>query len=313
MRVFVTGGAGFVGSNLIEFLINKGVKVGYCDNSFSSNEFSKIENANLVCGDISEVTESLLSEYDALVHLAAVKKHNALTDKDESALYTTNFINTARLFEVAGNANIKNIIFSSSLYANGNLYKLNVDEGDMPCPLTLYGQSKLFGELALREAAEKFGFNATAFRLYFIYGPKQYSGKGYPSVFLRSFERLKNGAPPVIVNDGLQRLDYLYVDDLCKLIYKSLFSPMPNFNLINACSSRAYSINHIVDKICDEWNSRFGSSYSPIYDGKDFTLKTYRSGSNKIANSSWGWVPNITLENGISNMLDWYLNGIKSD
>lgn len=308
MRVFITGGGGFIGSNLIEFLTDRKCEVGYCDNSFSSQSKTSARGAIKECNDISEIDNQILSKYDTLIHLAAVKKHNALTDSDERMLYDTNIINTVRLFQVAGSAGIKNIIFSSSLYANGNLKKILAKESDTAEPLTLYGQSKLFGEFALNEVSKKYNLNALALRLYFIYGPKQYSGKGYPSVFLRSFERLKSGQSPVIVNDGLQRLDYMFVSDLCNLIYCAIKTPISGFNIINASSSNAYSIKTIVEMICADWNSRFGTRHAPTYSGNDFTAGTYRSGDNSKARSLWDWVPAVELDGGISNMLDWYLN-----
>lgn len=308
MRVFITGGSGFVGSNLIEYLIDKNCEVGYCDNSFSSQDGSSLSGATKECNDISEVNNKILSKYDTLIHLAAVKKHNALTEADERLLYDTNIINTVKLFETAGAAGINNIIFSSSLYANGNLKKLLAKECDNVEPLTLYGQSKLFGEFSLNEVSKKYNLNATAFRLYFIYGPKQYTGKGYPSVFLRTFERLRLGQSPVIVNDGLQRLDYMYVSDLCNLIYAAIQNPATGFNIFNASSSNAYSIKSVVEMISAAWNSKFGTKHMPVYSGNDFTANTYRSGDNSKARSSWPWTPSVNLETGISQMLDWYLD-----
>ena len=240
------------------------------------------------------------------MYLAAVKKHNALINEDLELLYKTNINSTVRLFQIAAKADIKNIIFSSSLYANGNMKKFLVTEDEVPSPLTLYGQSKLLGEYALKEVANDYGINATALRLYFIYGPRQYSGKGYPSVFLRTFERLKQGHPAIIVNDGLQRLDYLYVDDLCRLIHKVIQSPIGGFNIVNAASGNAYSIESVIRTISRLWSARYGHVCDPIYEGTDFTYRTFRSGSYDLAKSAYQWSPSIDLELGISRMLDWY-------
>ena len=231
-----------------------------------------------------------------------------LIEEDLELLHKTNITSTVRLFKIAAKAGIKNIIFSSSLYANGNMRKLLVTEGEIPSPRTLYGQSKLLGEHALYEVADEFGINATALRLYFIYGPRQYTGKGYPSVFLRTFERLKHGCPPIIVNDGLQRLDYLYVDDLCRLIHNVIQSPIGGFNIVNAASGNAYSIESVIRTISRLWSARHGHVPDPIYEGADFTYRTFRSGSYDFAKSAYQWSPTIDLELGISRMLDWYIS-----
>jgi nucleoside-diphosphate-sugar epimerase len=306
MKVFVTGGAGFIGSNLISYLSKNAISVGYCDNSFSSIDNFFPNNAPKEASNISELTVDTLKKYDVLIHLAAVKKHNALIEEDLELLLKTNISSTVRLFKIAAKAGIKNIIFSSSLYANGNMKKFLVTEDETPYPLTLYGQSKLLAEHALNEVANEYGINATALRLYFIYGPRQYTGKGYPSVFLRTFERLKQGQPAIIVNDGLQRLDYLYVDDLCRLIHKVIQSPMGGFNIVNAASGNAYTIKSVISTISRLWSAKYGNVCDPIYEGQDFTYRTFRSGSYDIAKSAYQWTPSIDLELGISRMLDWY-------
>jgi nucleoside-diphosphate-sugar epimerase len=189
--------------------------------------------------------------------------------------------------------------------------KLLVEEHEIPRPLSLYGQSKLFGEHALAEVANRSGINAIAFRFYFIYGPKQFTGKGYPSVFLRSFERLHEGKNPIIVNDGLQRLDYLYVGDLVELLALALQNPLPGFNVINASSSQAYTIKSIIGLICDRWNLKHHTTFNPVYSGEDFTRDTFRSGCNDAAKSAWNWLPKTSIENGVERMLDWFITSKK--
>jgi UDP-glucose 4-epimerase len=309
MNILITGGLGFIGKNLIQYLLNYNyIKVDYCDNEFSSNNLNEILNirSQKVCNDISEINLEILNKYDALIHLAAVKKHNALNLESEAFLIQTNLVNTYRLFKLATESRIKKIIFASSLYAHGDMHNLLASENDMPKPLSLYGNSKLFGENCLRELSSQ-NLCCIALRLHFIYGPGQYSGKGYPSVFLKSFDRLNKGLNPIIINDGKQKLDYLYINDLCELIHISLEKDLKNyFEIINASSGSSHSIEYVINEITTQWNRKFHKSFQPIYEGFDFTANTFRGGLNQKALELLQWKPKTSMQDGIARFIEWY-------
>lgn len=307
LNIFITGGSGFIGRNLIIYLLeNSNHKIFYCDNEKYSVPFEKsiANKITKVCNDISEINSEILSGIDVLIHLAAVKKHN-VEDDDFTELVRTNCIETNKLFRLSCKSNVSKIIFSSSLYAHGNLFQFSAKESDYPSPNTLYGNSKLFGEGILRELSIQ--YKSTSFitlRLYFIYGPHQFYGKGYPSVFLNTFNRLNNNNAAIVRNDGKQKLDYLYIDDLCALIFSAIFiKPVNNFEIVNASSGNSYQIIDIINKIIEIYNPR---NKDLIYDGKDFTFGTYRSGSFLKAKSIFNWEPKIGIDQGIKNFIDWY-------
>ena len=308
MNIFITGAEGFVGRNLIQYLIdNTSYNIFTCDNGNFSIAMSsdKSNRAVKVCHDISDIKLSDLSKIDVLIHLAAVKKHNSSREK-ENELLRTNFIETRRLFNLIADSNIKQVIFSSSLYATGNFHKLHFAESDLPIPSTLYGASKFFGECCMRELESIKRISLTAFRLYFIYGPHQHYGKGYPSVFISTLNALNNNKNPII-NDGKQKLDYLFVDDLSELILKSIENPIDGFSIFNASSSHAYEVEYIVNRLTYLWNQRHGTNFIPIYQGEDFTKGTYRSGSNELVSKTFDWSPKISIDQGLEAVFDWYI------
>lgn len=309
MNIFITGAEGFVGRNLVNYLLNNSTfNIYYCDNGKFSIPFHSESNRLIkACEDISDIKLDTLSDIDIFIHLAAVKKHNSALD-DEYDLFKTNFIETRRVFNLAIKSNIKQIIFASSLYASGNLQKLNFSEHDMPIPSTLYGSSKFFGEACLRELSAVKDISLIAFRLYFIYGPHQYYGKGYPSVFVSTMNDLKKNQNPIVLNDGKQKLDYLYVEDLSSLIFKAILNPIKGFSLFNASSSNAYEIEYIVSALTRLWNKRFNTSFCPVFKGEDFTKGTFRSGSNLLAKQFFDWNPTTSIDEGLELFFNWYIS-----
>ena len=311
MNILITGGSGFVGRNLINHLSSRrDINISYCDNEGFSHAINSTgaNKARKITEEISELRLHHLHSIDVLIHLAAIKKHNLSTDEDLTPLYNTNFYETNRVLQLAASAGVRQLVFSSSLYAHGSMKMLKAQESDYPKPQTLYGSSKLFGENVLNEIAQHFPIDCTALRLYFIYGPWQYSGKGYPSVFIKSMERMSSGLNPIIVNDGSQVLDYLHVEDLCKLIEKVIDKPSIGFKIANACSGEGVSIKFVVDSLAKLWNERYGTSFSAEYCGRDFTDGSYRSGARELAYKYWGWVPSKPYQTGLQELIEWYAN-----
>jgi UDP-glucose 4-epimerase len=311
MNILITGGSGFIGRNLIKFLSkDKDLIFKYCDNEKFSTDHSydAVKSIKKISNDISELTVKDFEGIDVLIHLAAVKKHNSISALDDLELIRTNITETYRIFNLAKKCNVRQIIFASSLYAHGDMHKLLAKESDIPCPITLYGSTKLFGENILREIALNQNIDCTVVRFYFIYGRNQFTGKGYPSIFIKNMERMCFGFNPIIINDGSQKLDYLHVDDLCNLIKKIIFRTQDGFKIVNACSGVALPIKDIVYQLTEEWNNKFGKNYVVEYSGKDFTEGTYRSGSRELASLMWNWEPSISINEGISDLINWYVN-----
>lgn len=304
-KLLITGSSGFIGFNLSKYLAGYG---GYQMHGVDSCIFGGNQNtflSSFIPNDFSDISNSLLKKIDTLVHLAAIKKHNSDINL---GIIDVNAVSTYKLFENAAKSGVRKIIFASSLYAHGNMYSSNTSEYDKCSPDTMYGVTKLFGEQSLSVIAKEFDIKCIVARLYFVYGPFQYSGFGYPSVFLRSFDRLSNNLPPVIINDGNQKLDYIYISDVVDFFHSAIDTDIEsNFKVVNICSSNLYSINEVVSTVCNKWNSKHKSIFNPIYNGHDFTKDSYRSGNNNLANESFAWRPKISLDKGVDLMMDWYL------
>lgn len=273
-RVLVTGGAGFIGSALSNKLSDSS-DVTAVDNLKSgdwSRCKSEVQKVNLDLSKLSLIELcTLLADYDDLYHLAAVKLHNEENSFED--ILDNNVVSTSRLFEAAGLAGIKNVFFSSSLYAYGSMGPDIMNETDIPIPKTYYGASKLFGEIALEIAADKYGFRDVCARFFFIYGPKQFSDGGYKSVIVRNFENALAGQPLTIFGDGDQSLDYVYIDDCISIIEKLMKSDFSG--VVNLASGVPVKIRQLVSMI-----QEITSVQEVIHCKPDFTQGSVRFGSN---------------------------------
>jgi UDP-glucose 4-epimerase len=294
-KVVITGGAGFIGAALANHLATSTKDNIFCLDNLSTGNWDRISTAvTRVDVSIESMPQGslieLLKSTDTLFHLSAVKLHNEKNSFDDVILH--NVVGTQKLFEAAGQAGVKKVVFTSSLYAYGMLEMQTFTEDLMPSPNTVYGASKLFGEGLLSVAAQKYGFEFSIARLFFIYGENQYAQGGYKSVIINNFERLKSGEPAVINGDGRQILDYLHVSD-CVAALVALSEKTTN-DVFNVSSATPLSIEELTRQMLKITNKSEASYADP-----DWTQGTRRVGSNSKIHKLTGWTPKISLEDGL--------------
>ncbi len=301
----VTGGAGFIGSHLSRRLLDDGARsVIAMDNlrTGSWNNTPTDQRLRRVTADLSlaktEELSALLDGVDYVFHLAA-EKHNQALDIPERIL-EVNVGATFRLFAAASAAQVKKVVFTSSLYAAGRLHLPAMREDDLPDPRTVYGISKLTGEHLLRHFASAAELHFAALRLFFVFGPRQFAGSGYKSVIVKNFERILRGEAPVIKGDGEQSLDYVYVDDVVEALILSL-CPEADGGLFNIASGQAVTVSHLTDEML----TVAGSSLHPAHAAPDWTAGTHRVGDNTRAREVLGWSPTVPLREGLHAVYNW--------
>jgi len=256
----ITGGAGFIGQHLARHLGEEKRPLQVIDNQATGRWDDRIE-AEFIEKDLRHLSDEDLAEIlpkdGILFHLAAAKYNTPGVSL--SNLIETNATATARLFRQAALKRMR-IIFASSLYANGSYGPHPMRESDPALPSTVYGATKLFGENVLtslssphRATDEQLEFSHCSVRLMFVYGPKQYPGKGYKSVIRKNFERIRRGMPQVINGDGKQTLDYIYIDDVVDLLVKlsELATPPPLINLGSGQPTSVLSLTEEMAKVAD--------------------------------------------------------------
>jgi len=313
-NILVTGGAGFVGSNLTRSLANLGANIIVLDNQSKGkhNLLTKQDNIKYLVKDLNKLSESellkILSGIEILYHLAA-EKHSSQNQISVEDILSTNISATYRLFQAASKASVKKIVFTSSLYAYGRYALPPARENDLPKPDTLYGISKLSAEHMLRQIFnDNNNINYTIARLFFVYGPgiKPYSDKfsmGYKSVLLKHFQRMINNEAPIIYGSGQQGLDYIYIDDVVKALILCAGNNKSNNKTLNISTGKYNSIldlTQMAKNIC-------GFTGNTIFQTADKTDNTIRCGDNSLASETLDWTPNISIEHGLKNLYEWII------
>jgi len=302
----VTGGCGFIGSHLVHALAARGAKrivvldslrYGKPENLGTLDEQVEVVQYTLGEGP-QDVLKPALEGVTHLFHLAA-EKHNQSKDSP-ARVYQSNIVGTHTLFENAVEAGVRKIVFTSSLYAYGRMTGAPFVESEVPQPRTVYGISKLAGEHVLAHFGQTQGVAWNVLRYLFVYGPKQFAGLGYKSVIMKNFERILNGERPVILGDGAQELDYVFVDDVVEATLKAMESPVAN-EVLNIASGRGTRIDELTEAMLRV----SGSTLRPTHGPADWTHGSCRVGNAERAAEVLDWRATTPLEVGLGRTFDW--------
>jgi UDP-glucose 4-epimerase len=264
-RVLVTGGAGFIGSHLVDRLIKEGNEIIVLDNlSSGKKEFIQhhFNNPNFKFYQVDLLTDEIdryFKDVDEVWHLAAnVDVRNAL--KDTEIDIKQNLLVTYRVLEAMRKNNVKKIIFTSSSTVYGEAKKIPTPE-DYPCkPISLYGASKLACEALISAYVHTFDFNAVIFRLANIVGSRLNHGVIYD--FLQKLKRNPNELE--IFGDGNQKKSYLYVEDCVDGMIFASRKVKSKLEIFNLGSEDWITVKEIAEIMCRELNLnpelKFGES-----------------------------------------------------
>lgn len=231
MNVLVTGGAGFIGSHLVQQLLGLGHHVTVLDD-LSTGKLENLPTTNpnvtIIKGDISdqETVERSLTGQHALVHLAAVASVEA-TVRNPVATHRTNLEGSIRLFDAAAHYGVRRVVYASSAAVYGNNQDLPLVENATTKPLSPYAADKLAGEHYLAHFHRSDKLDATAFRFFNVFGPRQDPASPYSGVISIFLHRANSGAPITVFGDGNQTRDFVYVSDVVEALIAALMNDAP--------------------------------------------------------------------------------------
>ncbi|MGE4407256.1 NAD-dependent epimerase/dehydratase family protein [Pseudomonas sp.] len=251
--ILVTGGAGFIGSNLVDTLLARGYSVRVLDNlSTGKRENLPADGrVELIVGDVAdaECVRQAVSGCRAVVHLAAVASVQASVD-DPFGTHQSNLIGTLNLCEAMREAGVRRVLFASSAAVYGNNGEGQAIDEDTPkAPLTPYAADKLASEHYLDFYRRQHGLEPVIFRFFNIFGPRQDPSSPYSGVISIFTERAQKGLPITVFGDGEQTRDFVYVGDLVDVLVQALESPVVEEGAVNVGLNRATTLNQLLEAI----------------------------------------------------------------
>lgn len=310
MKVVVTGGAGFIGSNLAEELLKKH-EVTVIDNLSTG----RIENLDQIINKINFIEGSITDLYllkeafsgsDTVFHEAAIPSVERSID-NPIASNEANIDGTLKVLVAARDCNVRKVVYASSSSAYGNTPTMPKREDMKPNPMSPYAVSKLAGEYYCRVFSEVYGLKTARLRYFNVYGPRQNPESQYAAVIPRFVTRILAHEPPVIYGDGEQTRDFTFVRDVVKANILAMQSPAEGvFNI--ACGERV-SLNELAGKIMKITGIRF----DPIYD--EPRQGDVRDSLADIS-SAWdklGYRPDFNLDSGLEETIKWFRKNWSSD
>jgi len=303
MNILVTGGAGFIGSHLVDSLIDLGHKVVIIDNLSTGLEKNINSKARFYQLDIQDKgLEDIFGKFnfDTVFHTSAQINVRKSVD-DPIADAQANILGSLNLFENCRKYKIKKIVFSSTggaLY--GDADNLPTPETYPAKPISPYGIAKLTIENYLHYYHTIHDLNYTVLRYANVYGPRQNSlaEAGVVSIFIT---KILNNEQPIINGDGLQTRDYVFVKDVVKANLAALENK--ETSTFNIATSIETNVNQIFQHICDNFSDKnINEEHGPANAGEQKTSCLDISKANQELN----WQPQIKLSQGIKLTVDWF-------
>lgn len=290
MKYIVTGGAGFIGSNLVDLLLNEGHEVHVIDNFSSGKKENCNEKAKYFELDISdhsnfEDLKNILLGSDGVFHLAALPRVQESID-NPLHFEKNNTLSTINILKACADSNVKRLVYSASSSAYGNAIKLPSKEEDPIDPISPYAMQKYYGEVACKMFANVYGIETVSLRYFNVYGERQNLEGAYALVMCVFARQRLNNEPLTIRGDGEQRRDFTHVKDIAKANILAMNSnKVGRGEVINIGNSDCRSVNQVAEMIG-----------GPTINVEPVVEPRKTLADNSKAKDLLGWSPTIVIE-----------------
>ena len=305
--VLVTGGAGFIGSNLVDALLaDGGYHVRVLDN-FSTGRRENLAHCRrdieLIEGDIRdmEIVEDAVMGVHAILHEAALPS----VPRSVKAPVTSNDVNvggTLKLLSAAHKAGVRRVVFASSSSVYGDTEVLPKHEGMTPRPMSPYAVTKLTGEHYLRVFADIYGMETLAIRYFNVFGPRQDPSSQYSGVIAKFMTAAIEGRPYTVNGDGQQGRDFTFVDNVVHGNLLALKAPSLDGQVVNVACGEMYTLLDLIAAINEAAGVELNIEHAPSRVGDVQFSQAAIEGARELLD----YRPRVGFAEGIARTLEWY-------
>lgn len=301
----VTGGAGFIGSHLVEALVAQGQRVRVLDD-FSTGRWENLAP----CADAIEVIEGDIVDYPtvsrAIKGARTVLHHAAIASVERSMhdpvrVHRVNVDGTLNVLLAAREAQLERLVFASSAAVYGDAGRLPLSEDTPPRALSPYAAGKVAGETYIHAFVASYNLPATILRYFNVYGPRQDPASPYSGVITKFVAAMGRGNPPTIFGDGHQTRDFVYVGDVVQANLMACAAPDAVGKTFNVAGGRQISIMRLSEVLNAVMGLRLRPQFAPPLLGEVRHSRADVSQAWQVL----GWQPETELTAGLAQTVDW--------
>ncbi len=300
--MLVTGGAGFVGSALVNRLVDAGARVTVLDDLFTGHPEVLPTSVQLVEGSVTdaELVRKLVRSSSVVFHLAA--RNIIASTKDPLSDFATNIGGTLNVLMAARESSIDRVVYTGSTSIYGNPKSIPINEEDGVTPLSPYAVSKLGGEHYAIAFYESYGVPISVVRYSNVYGVGQRPDNPYCGVISKFFVAAYDGTPLQVHGDGAQTRDFTYIDDAVDATMLAATQPRAEGEVFNVGTGIETSINELVRLVGEATGRPVTASH---IDRRDIDNIRRRVVSIEKARRMLRWAPQVTMANGLARTARW--------
>jgi len=308
-RVLITGGAGLIGSHIADLLVAEGNPEIIILDNFTRGRRENIASAmtkgrlRVVEGDIRdrELLREAMQGVDLLFHQAAIRITHCAEDPRLALEVLAD--GTFSVLEAAVQAKVKRVVAASSASVYGLAEEFPTTERHHPYNnRTLYGAAKVFNEGLLRSFNDMYGLDYVALRYFNVYGPRMDIYGAYTEVLIRWMERIAAGQPPLVLGDGNQTMDFVFVEDIARANILAAKSDVTD-EVFNVASGTETSLNDLAFALLRVMGSSLKPEYGPA---RKVNAVSRRLAETNNARDKIGFEAQISLEEGLRRLVAWW-------
>jgi UDP-N-acetylglucosamine/UDP-N-acetyl-alpha-D-glucosaminouronate 4-epimerase len=306
MRYLVTGGAGFIGSSIVDELVRRGHSVVVLDNLSTgkeSNLASVRDKIELSTGSITDLAavQAACRGAEYVIHLAA---RTSVPRSVEDPLGTnhTNVDGTLNVLVAARDAKVRRFVLAASSSAYGETPTLPKAETMQPDPISPYGVTKYVGELYAQVFERVYGLETASLRYFNVFGPRQDPTSQYSGVLSRFMLAVIEGKPPVIYGDGEQSRDFTFVENIVDESLRACEAGGASGKVFNGGTGVRVTLNEVLHQLEKITGKKIQAKYEPARSGDIL----HSQADISLARTILGYEPRVLFEEGLKRTWDWY-------